>query len=101
MKILKAKNGNWCVKEGRAFKVEEFEPNLRKTAKHFIETINFDEFLRRLKKSLGIKPTARAKKMIKVKAIKFGGCWNIRTLNDRLLMIHDYEYNEEERIKRR
>jgi len=101
MKITKARNGNWCVTEGRKFKVIEFEPNLRKTAKHFIETINFDEFLRRLKKSLGIRPSAAAKKMIKVKAIKFGGCWNIRTLDDRLLIIHDYEYNEKERTKRR
>jgi hypothetical protein len=101
MKIIKARNGNWTVKKGRVFKVEEFEPNLRKTAKKFIETINFDEFFRRLKKQLGIKPSAPVLKMIKVKAIKFGGCWNVRTLNDKLLMIHDFGYDEKERLRRR
>lgn len=101
MKISKARNGNWVVKNGRLFKVEEFEPNLRRVAKKFMDTVNPDDFLARLKKYLGIKPRAPILKMIKVKAIRFGGCWNIRRLDGSLLFIHDPEISEKERNKRR
>jgi len=101
MKILKAKNGKWCVKEGRKFKVMEFAPNLRRIAKKFTETVNVEDFIARLKKYHGIRPTDSVRKMIKIKALRFGGCWNIRTLDDRLLFIHDPELSEKERNKRR
>lgn len=101
MKITKARNGNWCVTEGRKFKIIEFDPNLRRVAKRFIETVDVEDFLARLKKYHGIKPTDSVRKMLKIKALRFGGCWNIRTLDDKLLFIHDPELSEKERNKRR
>ena len=96
MKIKKAKDGRWQVRRGNIFKVEEFEPNLRKTAKLFTE-LNFSEFFNRLKKYFGIRPDEAPSSIIKVRVLKSGGCWNVRTLDDKLIMIHDFEYQEDER----
>jgi hypothetical protein len=101
MKITKARNGDWCVTEGRKFKIVKFDPNLRRVAKKFTQTVNVEDFITRLKKYHGIKPKDSMRKMMKVKAVRFGGCWNIRTLNDELLFIHDPEISEKERNRRR
>jgi len=101
MKITKGKNDNWCIVYGRKFKIEEFDPNLRKTAKKFLDSVDPEDFLARLKKYTGIKPKAPIIKTLKVKAVHFGGCWNIRTLDDKLILIHDPEISEKERNRRK
>jgi hypothetical protein len=94
--IRKLKDGTYKATGDYLFNVVSIEPNLRKNIKTFMELENSSGFRKRLYLN---HPLAKAKK-IKLKVKKFGGCWKIYCAKtDRLIMIHDLEFDEA-RLKR-
>ncbi len=94
--IRKLKDGTYKATGDYLFNVVLIKPNLRKNIKAFMELENDSGFRRRLYLN---HPLAKAKK-VKLKVKKFGGCWKVYCAKtDRLIMIHDLEFDEA-RLKR-
>jgi len=94
--IRKLKDGTYKATGDYLFSVVSIKPNLRKNIKTFMELENNRGFRKRLYLN---HPQAKAKK-VKLKVKKFGGCWKIYCAKtDRLIMIHDLEFDEA-RLKR-
>lgn len=94
--IRKLKDGTWKATGDHVMNLVSMEPNLRKNVKAFMELEEDEGFRRRLYLNY---PLAKAKK-VKLKVKKFGGCWKVYCAKtDRLIMIHDLEFDKA-RLKR-
>jgi hypothetical protein len=92
-RIAQAGDGSWMLAT-RTFSVERFQPNAKSVAEQFVATVDLDTFLEMVAKHY---PRARGAHC-RFSIEKFGGCWKVRTLGGRLVVIYDME-RDKKRLK--
>lgn len=92
MAARKLKDGTWKG-TGSRFNIISMKPNLKKNVNMVLNLEESRGFMSRLER---VCPRIKTKK-VKLRVEKFGGCWRIANEDDKLLFLHDLEYEDKER----